>query len=167
MCFFFSFKLNYLCSVRGKQGVTPITQTSAFTLVFLFRTCPSLCPSVLWHRQKNINVASSNSVVMFVKSACLPCASRLLLCLAKCAAAQCWSSDLCPRRSSYCRGSAVEYIVTSFNGQKAVSRIPVHWNLYGSLTNGMWQGWQASECGQLSREPNVTPYPVRSLFCLL
>lgn len=33
--------------------------------------------------------------------------------------------------------AAVEFIVTSFNGQKAVSRIPVHWNLYGSLTNGM------------------------------
>lgn len=37
------------------------------------------------------------------------------------------------RAGAHTVAAAVEFIVTSFNGQKAVSRIPVHWNLYGSL----------------------------------
>ena len=110
----------------------------------------SLCPSVLWHRQ-SINVAFSIPVVMFVNSECLLCVLRLLLCC---------SVLLFPSRTLIyaaahtvgCR-YAVEFIVTFLMDSKLSAGFPSFGIFMAPSANRKWQGWQASECGQLSREP--------------
>lgn len=162
-----------LCESKNRRD--PDYTNSCFHAgFFVLRGCPTyivsqprgLCPSVLWHRQ-NINVAFSNSVVMFVKSACLPCASRLLLCLAKCAAAQCCSSWFMPEPELILSRLRWNSLSPLLMDRKLSAGFQSTGIFMAPSANGMWQGWQASECGQLSREPNVTPYPVRSLFWLL
>lgn len=61
-----------------------------------------------------------------------------------------------------CRYS-VGFIVTFLMDTKLSTRFPSILSVAPSA-NRKWQGWQASECGQFSREPNVTPNPVKSLF---
>lgn len=128
--------------MRGKQ-TWPCLQLPSHWICacsnYIVSQARSLCPSVLWHRQ-SISVAFSISVVMFVKSVCLQCVLRLLLCLAKCTVAECCSLSVklwfnAVAAVSYCGLQIFCWIHCHlFNGQQAVNQIPVSWNLYGSLS---------------------------------
>lgn len=130
-----------------------------------------LCRRVLWHR-RSIGVAFSVSAAIFVKSECLLCFSSAPLFVRN---AQLLSSagsqgnwimpwlklSLCASRYS------VEFIVTFLMDGELSDRFQPIGIFMVPSANRKWQGWQASECGQLSREINVTPYPVKNLFLLL
>lgn len=49
-----------------------------------------------------------------------------------------------------------------FNGQQAVKQIPIYWNRYGSLSK--WEVTRLTGQWVWTVEPNVTRFPVKSLF---
>lgn len=121
-----------------------------------------LCPIVLWHR-RSLCVAFSISVVIFLKY-------RRLLCFTSpplVAKVHCYSSAV--KLTSYWRLQIFRGIRCYhffLMDRKLSTRFQSVWIFMDLSANRKWQAWQSSECGQLSREPNVTPDYVKSFFLL-